>query len=1005
MGNIKILIAEDEAIASEDLSRSLENLGYQVAAVTRTGEHTIKKAGSVSPDLILMDIRLQGEKSGIDAAKEILLTYNIPIIYLTACADNVTLQKAKESSPYGFILKPFQIRELIGVIETALHRHRLESDIKAKQAWFSTTLNSIGDGVISTDTNSLVTFMNPMAETLTGWTQAQALGKPLKEIFQIVNEFTKQPVKNPVDRVLREGRIVGLANHTLLVNKNGLHIPIDDSGSPIRDEHGKITGVILVFKDISEKKKAENERRRMAERYQSIINSNHNAIYLLDTQLNYLLMNQAYLTRLGFKDSEQLIGKAYSEFHSDKNTNQFAKRIQTVLKTGKPVNYEYRSDRDSRNFLRTLSPIRDETDHSIQAITVISTDISEQRTAERSLGISETRFSTVFKNSPLGIALLRGILFDDVNPAFCKMLGYTKSAMKQLTVKDITHPDDLAEDEKHIRELIAGKVTSFQKEKRYLKKSGEIVWAKTSVTLIKNKEDNSYYTLALIEDISKKRKTEEALKESEKKYAAVFKSATDGFIFLNKKGIVLDVNDAFTRITDISRDQIIGKNANALANKFVKPKDLPGMFMRIVSFLAGAPIPPYELSYKKKTLEIHATIEHESGGFTTTIRDITAQKHAAGIQSVLFHISQATSQSENLDSLLTIVHEQLGQLIDTKNFFVALYDEISDSYTFPYMRDEFQRYTQATPEQMRHSLTEYVRRTGSPLLADKRVCKNLVEGNKVEIIGRPSELWMGVPLKSAHKTFGVVVVQSYHDETLYSESDLELLTFISEHIATAIERKQTEDQIKSSLTEKEVLLKEIHHRVKNNLQIIQSLLGLQTQFIRDQKDLELIRESQDRVRSIALVHENLYQSPNLAEIDFAKYIRNLAYALYRSYKVNLDQIQLDIKIKDIKFPVDRAVPCGLIINELLTNALKYAFPPEIKHKGLIEIEMRRSSKNEIELIFSDNGIGMHEDKVEKETVSLGLTLVKLLVEDQLKGRIKMEFKRGIKYTVTLNCPV
>lgn len=1003
MSDIKILIAEDEGIAAEDLRRSLDNLGYQVVGITKSAEETIQKASSLAPDLILMDIRLQGDKTGVEATEQIQQNLNIPVIYLTAYADNDTLQKARDSNPYGFILKPFQIRELIGVIETTIHRHQLETDLKESRAWLETALTSIGDGVISTDMKSLVTFMNPVAENLTGWRCEEALGKPLNNVFRIVEENSERIAENPAEKVLREGRIVGLANHTLLIHRDGRRIPIDDSGSPIRNEYGDITGVILVFKDISEKRNTENESRIMMERYHSIINSNHNAIYLLDTDLNYLLMNQAYLRRLGAADPDKYIGKAYAEFHPDKNTKQFKKRIQRVIKSGNPVDYEYESDRDNRCFLRTLSPILDEKTGSVQAITVISTDITEQKTAEQLLRLSETRFRTVFKKSPLGVAILRNVIFDEVNPAFCKMMGYAPAELKKLSVNDITHPDDRKSDKNFIEGLFSGKTPSFQSKKRYIKKSGEKVWANTTVSLLKTEDDGTIFTLAIVEDVSERRKTDEALRESEAKYAAIFKSATDGLIFLNKKGIVLDVNEALTRITGITRNQLIGKHANELARLFVKPKDIPRIFKHIVSFFAGNVIPPYELEYKNKILEIQATIEHESAGFTTSIRDITEKKRAANIQSVLFQISQATSHAENLDSLLKTIHEQLGKLINTNNFYVALYDEKTDHYTFPFMVDEKQEYDQFTQEEMHHSLTDFVRRTSWPLLADEPTFKRMIKDKKVKQIGQPSKLWMGVPLKSAHQTFGVVVVQSYHDETLYSEKDLEVMTFISEHIATAIERKQAEEQIRSSLIEKEVLLKEIHHRVKNNLQIIQSLLGLQTQFIKDEEDFKLIKESQDRVRSIALVHENLYQSPNLAEIDFAEYIRDLSYALYRSYKIDVDRIKLNIKIQDIKLPVDRAVPCGLIINELLTNALKYAFPPTLKRKGLIQIWMKRIGKNEVELMFSDNGVGLPV-KTGKESESLGLTLVNLLAEEQLKGKIQVEHKKGTKYRITLNCP-
>jgi len=213
------------------------------------------------------------------------------------------------------------------------------------------------------------------------------------------------------------------------------------------------------------------------------------------------------------------------------------------------------------------------------------------------------------------------------------------------------------------------------------------------------------------------------------------------------------------------------------------------------------------------------------------------------------------------------------------------------------------------------------------------------------------------------------------------------------------ERKRAEEQIKASLKEKEVLLKEIHHRVKNNMQIVSSLLNLQSRHIKDKQALEMFRESQNRVRSMALVHEKLYGSKDLARIDFAGYIKSLAQSLYQSYETDPGRVALKVKVEGSFLDVNIAVPCGLIINELVSNALKHAFPPSWEGKGKIEISLHPTDDNEIELIVSDNGIGFSKDLDIRGTESLGLLLIFILVEDQLKGKIKLDRRKGTKYKI------
>ncbi|HEY9710258.1 MAG TPA: histidine kinase dimerization/phosphoacceptor domain -containing protein, partial [Oculatellaceae cyanobacterium] len=208
------------------------------------------------------------------------------------------------------------------------------------------------------------------------------------------------------------------------------------------------------------------------------------------------------------------------------------------------------------------------------------------------------------------------------------------------------------------------------------------------------------------------------------------------------------------------------------------------------------------------------------------------------------------------------------------------------------------------------------------------------------------------------------------------------------------ERMLAEQALRTSLREKEVLLQEVHHRVKNNLQIICSLLDLQAQNLTDQKTLDVFQESFNRVKSMALIHEKLYQSTSLETIDFAEYIETLIYYLFQSYRVNSDLIKVKVNIEPICLNIDTAIPCGLIINELLSNSLKYAFP---KGKGgLIEINFKSDNAERFILNVKDDGIGFPKDFNLHKVHTLGLNLVKILTQ-QLDGDIELDQTQGVEF--------
>lgn len=209
------------------------------------------------------------------------------------------------------------------------------------------------------------------------------------------------------------------------------------------------------------------------------------------------------------------------------------------------------------------------------------------------------------------------------------------------------------------------------------------------------------------------------------------------------------------------------------------------------------------------------------------------------------------------------------------------------------------------------------------------------------------------------------------------------------------ERKKMEGEIGDSLKEKELLLKEIHHRVKNNLQVISSLLNMQSRYIKNKTDQELFRESQTRAKSMALIHERLYQSTDLRRIDFGEYIKTLTYDLYHSYGGNPNTIKLNIELEPIMVDINTAVPCGLIVNELLSNTLKHAFPNG--RRGELNIKFYSKNKNLV-LIVRDDGVGFPEDLNFRNTESLGLNLVNTLV-GQINGEIEIMVDHGTEFKI------
>ncbi|MDQ3250264.1 MAG: response regulator, partial [Chloroflexota bacterium] len=254
----QILVVEDEGVVALELQSRLEAMGYAVVGLAASGEAAVEKAAALTPDLVLMDIRLKGKLDGVMATEQIRTRFHLPVVFLTAFADEQTLQRAKVSEPYGYVLKPFEERALQIAIEIALYKHRMQRALVESEQRLAITLDSIGDAVIATDADGQITLLNRPAEALTGWSQATAQGKRVTQIFQLLDEKTRCAVEHPLDGVLRHDPTVTQKRDNLLTMPGGERL-VEHQAVPVQSETGQLSGIVFVLRDVTQQRKAEAE--------------------------------------------------------------------------------------------------------------------------------------------------------------------------------------------------------------------------------------------------------------------------------------------------------------------------------------------------------------------------------------------------------------------------------------------------------------------------------------------------------------------------------------------------------------------------------------------------------------------------------------------------------------------------------------------------------------------------------------------------------------------------
>lgn len=471
-------------------------------------------------------------------------------------------------------------------------------------------------------------------------------------------------------------------------------------------------------------------------------------------------------------------------------------------------------------------------------------------------------------------------------------------------------------------------------------------------------------------DVIKLKTAKESLLLSENKYNNLIENINEIIYFIDKDGTITYISPSVRIHSGYDQSEMMGHKFE----EFIFPDDLPDVLKHFQDTLSGV-YEPFEFRILSKAGEIR-------WGYSFNWPLLKGEQ-IIGLQGAVTNITERKITEE----LLRQSEEKYRMLIE--NIPVVTYMGNTKDRTITFITPNVKEVDGYTPE-------EYYK------LSSDNWWFGRIHSDDVESVMKAYEQSLkedkslDIEYRIRRKDGKYIWLNNRAMGTYMKEGEIYFYGIFSD----ITKRKKMEDQIKTSLREKEVLLREIHHRVKNNLQTISSLLRLQIRLIDEDRYGEIFRDIQNRIQVISLVHEKLYRSKDIANIDINDYIDSLVKVILQSHGATAGRISVNVEHNDISFDIDKAVTCGLIVNELVSNAVKYAFPGN--RNGEVMVAIRPLSDNEIELIVSDNGIGMQEDLDIKKVESLGLQLVVILSEEQLKGKIELNRTEGTEFRIKFN---
>ncbi|MEO8512569.1 MAG: PAS domain S-box protein [Ignavibacteria bacterium] len=997
----KIFIVEDEAITALDIKNKLEKLNYEVVGIKNRGEDALKLINKTNPDIILMDIILKGELDGIETARLINIQRKIPVIYLTAHYDDDTIERSKSTNPYGFLLKPLNDRDLNSCIRMALFRFETENKLSESEENLRKTnkMNSIlfsslpgltfiinSKGII-TETNNKSNELNLSTEYfLNNDVRKLFHGKTGSKFFHLTQQVLESGTEQNLEHIIK------VNEHKYTYNTKFIKYT-DES-------------VLAIFTEKTKGIEYEKALKESEAKYKNLVKNTPFSITRLIVKTNkYEFVNDEFVKQSGYtlKEFNDLSNEEYQHMihpdDRDELINGYSKWISSGCKGVKNLVYRIKNKNKEVIWLDSYHFADIAPDGSIAAVNQIYLNINKQKNYEDILSESKQYLDAFFQQSLDGIFIAKidppvkwiknknnnellekiikntrvtrangplaeqfGMTIEDVLKTSAE--GYFKNTIKEAKQRWIKF---LNEGHSHISEY-------------YPRPDGSKVFIEGDYYCLYDNQSNFIGYLGIQRDMTERKSSDEKIRLSEEKFRAVAESMPAQVVIFQDNKFVY-ANPYSEKITGYKTDEILKKNFwDLIHDDYMDIAKERGQ-----KRLLGEMVPDnYEMKIYTKSKE------QKWLSYSARVIDFNGKKAVLGIAVDIteskknqdkIRLSEEKYRNFVKQSSEGIFRMEFNRPVSIKLAADEQVQLIKESVFIAECNDVFARMYDEKPEDILGKNINYLKYQNRDV--PSRILKFIMSDYNV-IDDEVSEF----DPEGRERNFVVNISGVIEDD---------LLTSIWGVQRNITEKKKTDESIKRSLKEKDILLKEIHHRVKNNLQIVTSLLKLQSGYVKDEKIKQLFRESQNRVQSMSLIHQKLYQAKDLAHIDFKEYIETVTTHLQHSYGILEDRVKIRIDVTKMIMSIDNAIPAGLIINELVSNSLKHAFP-EGRSGNIFISAAYDEFNNEYWLLIRDDGIGFTEKIDFENSTSFGLKLVDTLVK-QLDGMIEIVFKGGSEFRI------